>query len=425
MTEYTAEKLNFPALAAADSEFGKIYEATKSKGGLDFTDKATQLAVSKATLRVHYGLKLELPDDRLCPPIPNRNIYVKWIQNLMDSTSPDYSGKYNPERKLVGLDIGTGASAIYTLLLLKQRPNWTMCATDVDMKSFDSALTNLKLNGFMDRAKPFLNTETNDIIPFKHLGIAHIDFTICNPPFFVDSDEMQRSLTGEGKATPAKSRTNAAPNEMICTGGDLGFVTRMLDESALLKENVTWYTSMFGKLKSARTIIRLLQERNIDNFAVGCIEPGDFTKRWIVGWSFGDYRPHVEVARTGTIENEFLPFPTQYRIRLKEGMAVKEVSETINGQLRDLDLEWTWDEQGRSGVGVTALNVWRRAYRRGQAKRTAAGEAEQRKAAEQGVALAFRVSVVNGEVVLDWLRGRDKVLWESFCGLIHRQFKQK
>lgn len=46
--------------------------------------------------------------------------------------------------------------------------------------------------------------------------------------------------------------------------------------------------------------------------------------------------------------------------------------------------------------------------------------------AERSVALAFRIRVVDlaREVVVEWLRGRDQVLWESLCGLIHRHFKK-
>jgi 23S rRNA (adenine1618-N6)-methyltransferase len=42
------------------------------------------------------------------------------------------------------------------------------------------------------------------------------------------------------------------------------------------------------------------------------------------------------------------------------------------------------------------------------------------------VQLAFRISVVElaREIEVQWLRGRDQVLWESFCGMVHRGFKK-
>ncbi|KAF2732916.1 hypothetical protein EJ04DRAFT_496079 [Polyplosphaeria fusca] len=415
-----ASSINFPALAAADAEFAKFYEETKGKGGLDFFDKATQQALTKATLRVHHGLELVLPDDRLCPPIPNRNIYVSWIKNLIDSTNPDYSAKYDPERKVVGLDIGTGASAIYTLLLLNQRPNWIMCATEVDTKSFNYAIQNISLNSFGPRTKPLLTIGSNAAIPFHYLGVPHLDFTVCNPPFFETVAEMRRSLAGDGKAKPPYSISNAAPNEMLCPGGDLGFVTKMVNESLALKEKVTWFTTMFGKLESAKAIIKLLQQHGIENWAVGCIEPGGHTKRWVVGWSFGDYRPHNVHFISIAYRHEYLPFPTQYRIDLTSKYSLKDAKATVNEQLSSLDLEWRWDEATSSGVGIASQNVWNRQYRRQKQKQHMAKTSE-----IQGQSMTQRDNSIGmtKEIIIDWLRGTNRTLWESLCGLMHRKFK--
>lgn len=42
------------------------------------------------------------------------------------------------------------------------------------------------------------------------------------------------------------------------------------------------------------------------------------------------------------------------------------------------------------------------------------------------VKLSFRIRVVDlaREVVVEWVKGRDQVLWESVCGLVHRHFKK-
>lgn len=47
-------------------------------------------------------------------------------------------------------------------------------------------------------------------------------------------------------------------------------------------------------------------------------------------------------------------------------------------------------------------------------------------AEERKVALAFRITVDEGvkEVLIEWLRGNDQVLFESFCGMMHRNFKK-
>jgi 23S rRNA (adenine1618-N6)-methyltransferase len=283
------DAVDFKALAKTDKDFKQTWQRTLGK--LDFQDPETILALSKAILNVDFGLQLDVPADRLCPPIPNRWNYVAWIHGLIDSTSPDYANKYDPNRQVTGLDIGTGASAIYTLLCLKSRPNWTMCATDIDKKSFDSAARNLALNNLMTRIKLLQTTELNPLIPLAALSVDQLDFTICNPPFFTDASDMLASLKGEGKSWKPNAVCTGSENEMMCPGGDLGFVTAIVNESLVLKDKVQWYTSMLGKMDSAKAVITLLKQHGITNWAVGTIDVGAGTKRWIVAWSFGDLRP--------------------------------------------------------------------------------------------------------------------------------------
>lgn len=283
------DAVNFRALAQKDEVFKKAWQ--KSSGHLDFQDADTVKVLTNAILKADFGLNLEVPGDRLCPPIPNRWNYVAWVQRLVDSTSPHYFNRYDPDRQVVGLDIGTGASAIYTMLCLKTRPNWTMCATEIDKKSFDSAVRNLTLNNLVTRTKMLQTIDSNKLIPLQHLGVEKLDFTICNPPFFTDENDMRSSLKGEGKSYKPNAVCTGAEIEMVCPGGDLGFVARIVNESLLLKDMVTWYTSMLGKLTSAKSVVGLLKQHGVNNWAVGVIEAGGQTKRWIVAWSFGDLRP--------------------------------------------------------------------------------------------------------------------------------------
>ncbi|KAF2261290.1 hypothetical protein CC78DRAFT_535753 [Lojkania enalia] len=425
------DKINFKNLARKDLEFRKIWQNTS--GHLDFQDSRTIKTITKAHLNADFGIEIDLPDDRLCPPVPNRFNYVAWIQGLIDSTNPDYTDGYDPNREVVGLDIGTGASAIYTLLLLRMRSNWTMCATDVDKKSFDSAAHNLALNNMLTRTKMLQTIDTNDLIPIKYLGVEKLDFTICNPPFFENEKDMHNSLKGEGKSSKPNAVCTGSEGEMICAGGDLGFVTRLVHESLALRDKVTWYSSMLGKMNSAKAIINLLKKHGVSNWAVGCLEPGGVTKRWIVAWSFGDLRPKNDIARIETIAHEFLPFPTQYKIQLNEQLVMANVFERINKQLSSLDLSWVWDPATSSGLGLAPQNVWNRKYRRQQkAKEAVAGKSSKNLAIHDEddtklVALAFRISVFEHPTKvlrIDWLRGSDNVLWESFCGFIHQGFKK-
>lgn len=120
-----------------------------------------------------------------------------------------------------------------------------------------------------------------------------------------------------------------------------------------------------------------------------------------------------------------MPFPTSYVIPLAAGVTPATAKETINTQLSTLDLSWTWDDATSSGVGEATENVWSRAYRRAYERRQKEGVARMDEG-DRKVELAFRIRVIElaREIEIEWLRGRDQVLWESFCGLIHRHFKK-
>jgi 23S rRNA (adenine1618-N6)-methyltransferase len=421
--------VDFKALAKANPDFKQIWQ--ECAGKLDFQDPSTLQSLSKAILKVDFDLELSLPDNRLCPPIPNRWNYVSWIQGLLDSTSPSYSNKYEAEREVVGLDIGTGASGIYAMLCMKSRPNWTMCATDIDKASFESAAANFAKNNLLSRTKMLHTTPEMPLIPVDALGTQQLDFTLCNPPFFSDFKDMEKSLSGEGKATGPNAICTGANNEMVCPGGDLGFVTRIVNESLILRDKVTWYTSMLGKLSSAKSIVELLKSHGITNWAVGVLDPGTKTgtKRWVVAWSFGDLRPRNSIARPpgGSFPHDLLPFPTSYTIALPSSIPGSTATDTLNNQISALDLVWKWNAKTSTGIGEASENVWGRAYRRAFERRKKEGSVSmQGITGDKKVALAFRATVVElaGEVVLEWLKGGDQVLWESFCGCVHRWFKK-
>jgi 23S rRNA (adenine1618-N6)-methyltransferase len=94
---------------------------------------------------------------------------------------------------------------------------------------------------------------------------------------------------------------------------------------------------------------------------------------------------------------------------------------TINTHLASLDLAY----DPATGIGEASQNVWKRAYRREYERKKRDG-VENAGGAGRTVELAFRIRVIElaREVEVQWLRGRDQVLWESFCGCVHRGFKK-
>lgn len=118
-----------------------------------------------------------------------------------------------------------------------------------------------------------------------------IDFTMCNPPFYESAEEMLASA--KAKQRPPLSACTGAEVEMVTPGGEVAFVSRMIQESLTLRDRVEWYTSMLGKIASVSVIVEKLKSVGVSNWAVTEFVQGSKTRRWAVAWSWGDMRPRM------------------------------------------------------------------------------------------------------------------------------------
>ncbi|KAI9715566.1 MAG: hypothetical protein M1812_005870 [Candelaria pacifica] len=355
------EDVDFQALALQFASFAKHL---KPNGQLDFSDPEAVQELTKCLLQRDFRLSVELPNDRLCPPVPNRFNYILWVQSLLDTTSESYSDKYDPNRDVIGLDIGTGASCIYPLLGCAQRPRWRFGATDIDDKSLQYARENIARNDFKSRIRLLKTTPEGPLIPLKALGLESIDFTICNPPFYTSSEEMLSSAT--------------------------------------------------------------LKQRP----------------------------PFSEIARNiPSLPRNLLPFPNTYTFDLSSSPSVT-IATNLNILLSSLDLQWQYRPSIAAGIGFATKNVWSRASRRQLKQQKQAivedkdrvakkeegdededgdqDEDEEMSSEEDKVALGFKIEIhrirktededkEGTEVRIRWLKGKESVLFESFCGMVRRK----
>lgn len=346
---------------------------------------------------------------------------MRWIQDLLDTTSDSYSDKYDAEREVVGLDIGVGASAIYPLLACSTRPQWRMAASDIDQHSLEYAKNNVDANGLSKRVKLVFLTTDSPLIPLDKLGLSELDFVMTNPPFYSSEEDMQASYGT--KTLPPSAICTGSENEMICPGGDVGFVSRIIAESVKLQDQVQWYTAMLGKLSSLQQIVAKLKEYNINNFAVTCLQAGHKTKRWAVGWSFQDYRPRNDVARHGDLVHAVLPPPTAHTIAAPL-LGAEIAGQRVDAALKELDVRWQWRAAIATGVMEARENVWSRAARRKKKFQQSGAEGEEateeESESEDVVGIAVKIVCRVEAVEVRWLRGMDQVLFQSLCGLLKR-----
>ncbi|KAI9696737.1 MAG: hypothetical protein M1836_005099 [Candelina mexicana] len=397
------EDVNFQTLALQFPSFAKHL---KPNGQLDFTDPET----------VQFN-------------------YILWIQSLLDTTSDSYTDKYDPNRDVIGLDI----------------PKWRFGATDIDDKSLYYARENIARNNLNPRIRLLKTTPEDPLIPLQALGLESIDFTICNPPFYSSTEEMLSSANA--KQRPPFSACTGTPTETVTPGGEISFTLRLLHESHSLRTRVQWYTTLLGKLSSVSTLIPKLKQAGVDNYAVTeFVQGSSRTRRWGLAWSWGRMRARMDVARNiPSLPRNLLPFPSIYVFSVS-AMSPATIASRLNTLLSSLDLQWQYRPSIATGIGFAAKNVWSRASRRLRQQRhqsielskdgdgrVEGGDEDEdmsdEEEEEEEAALGFKIEVVGmkkdgkeaegegqgTEVRIRWLKGKESVLFESFCGMVRRK----
>lgn len=221
--------------------------------------------------------------------------YIYWLEDLLEMSKRD--------NQIIGVDIGVGASCIYPLLGSRKN-GWYFLGTEVDATSYQHAKSNVTRNHLkhmisLAQVPPGHESilcgmvDGDDALAFARRVRAsddsHLDFCMCNPPFFGGSDEIVHN--------PRTSMCDASVSETVYTGGEVAFLSRMLTESTTLLDKVTWYTSMLGKHSSVIKVIEILDEmrkhdyqRDDDEYHIADVQTTAFfqgkTTRWGVAWRY-------------------------------------------------------------------------------------------------------------------------------------------
>ena len=98
--------------------------------------------------------------------------------------------------------------------------------------------------------------------------------------------------------------------------------------------------------------------------------------------------------------------------------------------MRDLVIQWRYKAAIATGIGFAQGNVWSRAARRKKQHSlddSGSPQPMQDKEAGHEPALGVRIQLRMSHedrvtIAVRWLQGHDSVLFESFCGMLKRQF---
>lgn len=256
---------------------------------LDFSNPDAVRALNKALLLAYYDIQFwEIPSTFLCPPIPGRVDYIHYLADLLAQSN---NGVIPKGEAVQGLDIGVGVNCIYPILG-NAVYGWSFVGTDIDEKAIQNCKKIIEKNPkLIDAISLQLQTEPRFI--FKNIMESEdkFAFTICNPPFHNSKEEATKVALRKVNNLSSNKTTTPTLNfggqnaELWCPGGELGFITEMIYESAKYPMHCLWYTTLVSKQAHLNSLYKTLNKVNAANITTIDMAQGQKTSR-ILAWTF-------------------------------------------------------------------------------------------------------------------------------------------
>ncbi len=256
---------------------------------IDFSNPEAVKALNKALLKTHFGIqKWDIPANYLCPPIPGRADYIHYLADLLASSN---NGIIPEGETVQGLDIGIGANCIYPIIG-NAAYGWSFVGTDIDEKAIQNCKKIIQNNpNLIDAISLQLQTESRFI--FKNIFTPEdkFTFTICNPPFHNSKEEATKASIRKINNLENTRTKNPVLNfggqnaELWCEGGEIGFVTQMIYESAKYPMQCLWFTTLVSKKENLSSLYKTLNKVSAVDIKTIDMAQGQKTSR-IVAWTF-------------------------------------------------------------------------------------------------------------------------------------------
>jgi 23S rRNA (adenine1618-N6)-methyltransferase len=272
-----------PALAAF------VKTAPHGRPSIDFADPRAVLALNEALLADAYGLTWNLPRGALCPPVPGRSDYIHYLADLLSNGDEPSIPR---GRSVRILDIGSGANAIYPMVGASEY-GWSFVATEIDQTAMRWARQIVRMNRSIapliehrhqpDPRSCFANVTR----PGERFAAS-----MCNPPFHASAreaaDNSARKRRNLKLLNVEPLNFGGAENELWCPGGEVGFIERMIDESAARPNLCVWFTTLVSRSENLPRLKKSL--KRADPAIVKTIDMAQGQKKSrILAWTF--YRP--------------------------------------------------------------------------------------------------------------------------------------
>lgn len=259
------ERYDFKLLCAAYPELTAFVAVNKyGDESIDFFNPDAVKALNKALLKQYYNIShWDIPKGYLCPPIPGRADYIHYLADVLAAANKD---NLPAGSNIKVLDIGTGANCIYPIIGTKEY-GWSFVGSEVDATAVSAAKALIENNPALHR-KLDLRLQKNPQNIFK--GIIQqgecFDLTLCNPPFHSSAEEAQASTLRKLSNLKQKKINTPVLNfggqnkELWCEGGEVAFISKMIQESTEFADSCLWFTSLVSKESSLKPLYAELRK---------------------------------------------------------------------------------------------------------------------------------------------------------------------
>ncbi|MFX1516471.1 MAG: RlmF-related methyltransferase [Promethearchaeota archaeon] len=177
----------------------------KGKNSIDLGNSEALLLYNRLVLQDFMSLDFSVPSGYLIPTVCSRWMFLSWIINE------------NTQKRII-LEIGTGASAILTMMLAKIGCN--VKATEYDEIALQSARRNIRMNN-LEPLISLIKVEKDCILDKYYDSLTKFDAIICNPPQYDQNFFHQQNLN-----------KGFVGQEFELVGGKIGheFTIRLIEE---------------------------------------------------------------------------------------------------------------------------------------------------------------------------------------------------
>ncbi len=267
----------------------KEHRSGASEETIDFSNPDAIKALNKTLLITYYDIQnWDIPSNYLCPPIPGRADYIHYIADLLANSN---NGIIPEGEQVVGLDIGIGANCIYPIIG-NNAYGWSFVGADIDEDALQNCKKIIANNAkLIDVISLQLQVEARYIFKNIILPEDRFAFTICNPPFHSSAEAAAKSALRKINALDENKTSNPVLNfgghqaELWCKGGELGFITQMIYESAKYPLQCLWFTTLVSKKDNLKSIYKILGK--VSAVAIKTIDMAQGQKiSRIVAWTF-------------------------------------------------------------------------------------------------------------------------------------------